>query len=282
MICGVVLPYLCNIINKYNELIIHSYLIKTAKMRKLLFYVLLLVSTSLYSQEPDTIGATAIQMFIEEKSFSAGEEFTLDVWSDQLDGIVAWQFRLNFENAQILEINEGSPFDNIPHNIFNQSQTMNSLWTPADTQPVDVSSNETWFTLTIVSDVDGKTNDIFTTENDPWSEIVLEDGDNISGVAADFSFQIEERGFLVSSEEIYLSDIRLQNNPVLDRLVVSGLGSNGSVSQLRIYRMDGSPIVSQTIDNVDQVDLDVTSLASGIYILYLNGANSESIKFIKI
>ena len=271
MICGVVLPYLCNIINKYNELIIHSYLIKTAKMRKLLFYVLLLVSTSLYSQEPDTIGATAIQMFIEEKSFSAGEEFTLDVWSDQLDGIVAWQFRLNFENAQILEINEGSPFDNIPHNIFNQSQTMNSLWTPADTQPVDVSSNETWFTLTIVSDVDGKT-----------SEIVLEDGDNISGVAADFSFQIEERGFLVSSEEIYLSDIRLQNNPVLDRLVVSGLGSNGSVSQLRIYRMDGSPIVSQTIDNVDQVDLDVTSLASGIYILYLNGANSESIKFIKI
>ena len=251
-------------------------------MKNLFTIAILFIAGSVFSPILG-VGQAPIPMYIEEKTFSAGDTFALDIWSDQLDGILAWQFRLNFQDAQILEITEGPPFDNIPHNIFNENKTLNSLWTPADTQPVDVPSNETWFTLTILSEVGGSTFDIFTTENDPWSEIVLENGVDISGVAADFSFQIEERAFLVANEEIESNRPSIQQNPVTNRLVISGLDAKALMSSIRVFSLDGRQRMSERFENVeDPLELDVSSLESGLYILRLGGAASQSIKFIKI
>jgi hypothetical protein len=228
-------------------------------------------------------GPTPIPMYIEEKTFAAGEEITLDVWSDQLDGLLSIQLRLNFENAQILALTEGSPFDDIPHNIFNDAKTINSLWIPWDVQPIDVTSNETWFTLTVLPSIDGSTLDIFTTVNDPWSEIVIEDSISIIGVSADFNFEIAERNFLVSNEELEHDNLLIHNNPVSDRLVVSGFTQDMDISQVSIFSFDGRQVMSKPFDrNSDKLDLDIARLGSGIYLLRLNGSTPQTIRFVKI
>jgi hypothetical protein len=228
-------------------------------------------------------GPVPIPMYIEEKTFMAGEEITLDVWSDQLDDLIAWQFRLNFQNATIIGITEGTPFENIPNNIFNEDKTVNSLWTPADAQAIDVVSNETWFTLTILPSIDGSTFDIFTTENDPWSSIFIDEEGSIIDVEVDFSFQIEERNFLVSNVDLKENNLRIHNNPVIDRLVLSGFEHENKDSQFSIFNLEGKQMFSKSVDtNASNVELDVSTLQSGIYILVIEGVKSKPIKFIKI
>ncbi len=228
-------------------------------------------------------GPLLIPMYIEEKTFTAGEEITLDIWSDQLDNLIAWQFRLNFENAIITGITEGIPFDIIPNNIFNENKTVNSLWTPGDAQAIDIVSNETWFTLTILPSIDGSTFDIFTTKNDPWSSIFIDDEGSFIDVEVDFSFQIEERNFLVSNVDVEENNLRIHNNPVIDRLVLSGFNHNNDDSQFSIFNIDGKQMMSKSVDiNASKVELDVASLQSGIYILVIEGVKSRPIKFIKI
>lgn len=243
-------------------------------MRILIQFGLMLLSTTMFSQIP---------MYIEEKTFAAGEEITLDIWSDQLDGLLSFQLRLDFENAQILDITEGSQFDDIPHNIFNDGKTINSLWIPADVQPIDVTSNETWFTLTVLPSIDGSTFDIFTTGNDPWSEIVVEDSLDISGVSADFNFEVAERSFLVSNEEVEHNNLLIHNNPVSDRLVISGFSNEMDVSKMSIYSLNGSKVISNPIDVSNaKLDLDVSQLQAGIYFFTLEGAKSQTLRFIKL
>ena len=228
-------------------------------------------------------GPTPIPMYIEEKTFTAGEEITLDVWSDQLDGLLSFQLRLNFENAQILDLTEGNQFDDIPYNILNDDKTVNALWIPWDVQAIDVASNETWFTLTVLPSIDGSTLDIFTTENDPWSEIVVEDSIGLNDVTADFNFQIEERNFLVSNEEVKHDNLIIHSNPVSDRLVLSGFTMDMDISQVSIFTIDGQQVMSMPFDsNRTKVDLDIARLGSGIYVLKLNGASPQAIRFVKI
>lgn len=228
-------------------------------------------------------GPVPIPMYIEEKTFIAGEEITLDIWSDQLDGLIAWQFRLNVENARVIDITEGSLFDNIPHNIFNDDKTINSLWTPGDGQAINVASNETWFSLTIMPSFSGNTFDIFTTENDPWSSIFIEDSISIIDIDADFSFQIAERNFLVPNEELEISHLLIHNNPVSDRLIISGFTKDMNVSKISIFSIDGSLLMSRIpVKNSTKLEVDVEKFQSGIYILSLNGSNPETIRFVKI
>lgn len=253
--------------------------IKWEKMKKILLFALTILSISAFGQNSQD----TIQMYIEEKTFTAGEELTLDIWTDQLDGLAAWQLRLNFENAEILDLQEGASFDDIPHNIFNDGKTINTIWLPADVQSIDMPSNETWFTITVLPSVDGSTFDIFTTENDPWSEIVLEDSTDISGVNADFSFQIEERSFLVANEEVETDNLRILNNPIRDRLVVTGLSRNMGISQVEVVSMNGSLVLKSLIDTQStDVNIDVADIQAGIYFLKLNGSSQKTIKFIKI
>ncbi len=243
-------------------------------MRILIQFALMLLSTSMFSQIP---------MYIEEKTFTAGEEITLDIWSDQLDGLLSFQLRLDFEDAQILDIAEGSQFDDIPHNIFNDNKTINSLWIPADVQAINVTSNETWFTLTIIPSIDGSTLDIFTTGNDPWSEIVVEDSLGLNDVSADFSFEIQERSFLVSNKDVEYNNLLIHNNPVSDRLVVSGFTQDLDISKVSVYSLDGSQVISRLFDaSNSKLDLDVAQLQSGIYFLTLDGQKQQAIRFIKL
>jgi hypothetical protein len=228
-------------------------------------------------------GPIPIPMYIEEKTFTAGEEFTLDIWSDQVDNLIAWQFRLNFENAKIIELTSGSPFGGIPHNIFNDDKIINTLWTPDDVHAIDIASNETWFTLTILPSIDGSTLDIFTTENDPWSSIFIEEAGSVIDVEVDFSFQIEERNFLVSNVDVEENSLRIHNNPVTDRLVVSGFNHYSDGSQFSIFSLDGKQVMSTSLDrSASKVELDVTNLQTGVYILNMEGVKSKPIKFIKI
>jgi len=225
-----------------------------------------------------------IPMYIEDKAFVAGEEVTLDVWSRAIPNLIAWQFRLNFVNSDIIDISTGTPFNNIPNNIFNDAKTINTVWFADNGLPFDMPANETWFTLTIVPEIDGSTFDLFTTENDPWSSIIIEDETILISFDADFNFQIEERNFLVSNTNISKSDLLVHNNPVGDRLSISGIDQEINDGQVSIYNLDGRIVKNIKFENIDsRLDLNVAALSSGLYILQLNGNEvSQNLKFYKL
>ncbi len=253
-------------------------------MRNLLFFAFIVTTPiAILGQNPDTT-ASPIPMYIEDKTFIAGDEVTLDVWSDDILSLIAWQFRLEFSNAEIIDITSGNLFENVGHNIINNSKTINTLWFAEDGQSFDIQSNQTWFTLTIIPEVDGSTFDLFTTENDPWSEMTIDDDINFSSFDVDFSFHIEERNFLVSNSNVLKSDLILHNNPVGDMLTISGIDDALSNGLISIYSLEGKLVKNATLDNRStRINLDVSQLSTGLYVLHLNSGNTtQNLKFYKM
>lgn len=224
-----------------------------------------------------------LPMYIEEKTFTAGEEVTLDVWSDGIDQLIAWQLRLNFENAIILSIEAGTTFGEIPHNIFNNDKNINTTWFPWDVVPVDMPSDETWFTLTILPEVDGSTLDIFKTENDPWSAIDVVDGEGFVEYGVDFTFSVAERNVLSNINSSPLNFI-IVNNPVGDLLSMDGLQSFDSGSSLTVFSIDGQQIITLGYDQlINSNQIDVSSLPHGLYIVsFISNTKTESLQFVKM
>lgn len=224
-----------------------------------------------------------IPFYIEEVEFSAGEVVTMDVWTDGIESLIAWQLRLNFENASIIAIDEGEPFDVIPFNIFNEGKTINSLWTPVDALPIDVESNMTWFTLTIETEIDGSTFDVFTTSNDPWSVVGVEDGTTFEEHAADFVFNIAPRDVLNSNKELVNEDLKLTSNLVTNNIEIQGLSDFTSPISINIHSSNGQAIITDRIQNVPDIyQMDITQIVDGIYWISIESDGKvATFKFVK-
>ena len=79
------------------------------------------------------------------------------------------------------------------------------------------------------------------------------------------------------------NNILIHNNPVSDRLIISGFGQDMNESQVAIYSLDGSQVVSTLFDvRNNKVDLDVAQLQSGVYFLRLEVPNLQTIRFVKL
>ncbi len=70
------------------------------------------------------------------------------------------------------------------------------------------------------------------------------------------------------------------SNPVNDKLTVKGIGS--SITKLSVYNLLGSKVLTKNITGESSVNLSVSNLVSGMYIVKLEGANGAfSKKIIK-
>lgn len=221
-------------------------------------------------------GVDPIPFYIEDVSFEAGETVELDIWTESLDDLVALQFRLNVQNANIVDLVKGVSFDNVPFNIFNDAKTINLLWTPSDAQAMDVPSNETWFTLVVEPTVAGSTFDIFTTTNDPWSSIGIEDEQLILEYEPEFVFNIAPRDFLNSTDEPVDNGVRLEQRVVDQHINI--LTDGRMVGSVTIYDAMGYPVHAAV-----QSVVSVSHLMPGIYFASITiGSQRKTLKFVKI
>ena len=209
-----------------------------------------------------------VPMFIEEKSFSAGEIILLEVWSEEITGVIAWQFQLQFENAEVLDLQPSEMFADIPFNIFESESYIRSLWTPLDALPFDVESNATWFTLALRPTIDGSTIDIFKSEQTPWSLIGIESEDYIFEYEVEFAFNIEPRGVLNSKNINPNSTIDIYPNPSTNRFTISGFELSGSPLKVEIFNLEGKLMQQESFINTNSnIVLDISDLPIGMFIL---------------
>ena len=83
---------------------------------------------------------------------------------------------------------------------------------------------------------------------------------------------------VVASVNTFGSDAFLISNPVNNQLTIKGATSK--IEQLSLYSVLGSKVVTKTVSNSNgNINLNVSSLSKGLYILELSGSNGE--KFTK-
>jgi len=225
-----------------------------------------------------------IKMFIEEKSFSAGETISLEVWSEDIPGLVTWGLQMEFIDAEILEIQTSQIFEDIPHNIYNSGLAAKALWVPADGLPIDLESDLTWFTLVVKSNIDGNTLDIFETDLDPWSEIVMEDDDFIFDFPAEFTFVTAPRNVLGIDDEVNFPNIEVFPNPSSHNISITGLPNPDSSSKIEVFNLEGRLLLQKefTISS-STFTLDISELPTGMFILKAqNGKKLSAHKIYKI
>jgi len=225
-----------------------------------------------------------IPMYIEDKELEAGVETTIDVWSENLDSILAWQLLLSVQNATIIAMEDSEQFEDILVNIHNDNQTVKSFWSSEPLVPVDVEFESTWLSLVVLPEIDGSTADILVDLNDPYNEIVFEANNNIiSGLGASFEFNIAEKGTVSNNSEVLLNQIKLRSNLVSNEIQLMGLASIDDTKSISIFSSNGHLMNnSNSIDNIDELVIDVNDFPSGLYMVVIE-ANSQikTLRFIK-
>jgi hypothetical protein len=222
-------------------------------------------------------------MFIEEVDFSAGETIELDIWSEEIPGLIAWQLQLGFENVEILGIETGEMFDDIPYNILDDN-TLRCLWFPSSGLAFDAESNVTWYTLLLKPEIDGSTFDIFTTAYDPWSRIAAENENYTYEYEVDFIFNVAPRNILSVNGLSNNTNIDVFPNPSSDVINISGILEKGVSTVVEIFDLSGKKILNKTIINSNQdLTINVSNLPNGLFILKIrNGESIYTQKIIKI
>lgn len=210
-----------------------------------------------------------IPMYIEEVSFLAGEMIEVDIWSEEITGLLAWQLQLQFENTNIIGIEESDMFDYVPYNILDEN-TLRTLWSPSDAQAIDAESNATWYTLKLEPQIDGTTYDIFKTAYDPWSAIAIDDDLYIYEYEADFVFNVAARNVLNVEEANKVVQFHAYPNPSNDVVNLTGLPSADNTN-IQIYDFSGKLVLEKTImSSASMADIDISPLPSGLYMLKAN------------
>jgi hypothetical protein len=221
-----------------------------------------------------------VSMFIEELEFSAGETIELDIWSEDIPGLVAWQLQLQFENVEILGVETSEMFNEIPFNIFD-ANTLRALWFPSNGLASDAESNATWYTLLLKPEIDGNTFDIFTTGQDTWSKIAVEDENYTFEFEVDFIFNVAPRNILGIDEPETYSNIEVFPNPVSDILNIKGMTEKEIFTQIEILDLSGKVMLNKISMNSGQdIMVDVSNLPAGLFIL--KASNGEFIYTQKI
>ena len=219
----------------------------------------------------------AIPMFIEDKSFVAGETIELEVWSDEILGLVAWQLQLQFANTEILSVDKSELFTEIPFNIFDDGNTTRALWFPANGFPINVESDATWFTLVVKPDFDGSTFDIFQTEQDPWSAIAIDDEDYIFEYEAEFTFNIAPRDVLGIEDEFNFNIVDVFPNPSTENISITGMSDSNSPSRVEVFNLEGKLLIQEVFTIHSSIyALDISQLPTGMYILKTQNGNNLS------
>lgn len=222
-----------------------------------------------------------VAMFIEEKNFVAGETIQLDVWSEEIVGLVAWQLQLDFENVEVLGLETSTTFDHIPSNIVDNN-TLRALWFPSDGISLDVETDATWFTLELKPTIDGSTFDIFQTGQDPWSLIGIEDENYIYEYEADFIFNVAPRNFLSSTNQEEIVELEVYPNPSSHEININLNSAKNSKARIEIFDTHGKLMKAHAIYKSSNERIEISDLASGLY--FINIYQDKSVhtkKFIK-
>ena len=230
------------------------------------------------------IGPDPKKMYMEEKSFEAGETFELEVWSEGIAGLIAWQLQLEFNNAEVLSIQPSELFDDIPSNIIDDGKVLRALWIPADGLSVDADSEATWFTLEIRSDINGSTSDIFSYEPEDWSQLAIENESLGFEYNADFVFDVIPRDVLDVEENVEFTKIELYPNPASNDLNFHRLTNSIQSSDIEIFGMNGKLVFQERINNSSEyTTIDISQIPIGVYVLkVINGNSVSTMKFSKI
>ncbi len=209
-----------------------------------------------------------ISMFIEDKNFSAGETLSFEVWSEDIPGLVTWGLQMKFIDAEVLEVQSSEVFTNVPHNIYPSGSEVRALWVPADALPIDLESNSTWFTLVITPNIDGSTIDIFDTELDPWSEIVVEDDNYTFTFPAEFIFNVAPRDILDIEDEYDDLNVRIYPNPASGLLTIEGLDNQGQAASVELFDLQGKLVLKENLNaNNEKLTLNISDLPAGMFVL---------------
>lgn len=216
-----------------------------------------------------------ISMFIEDVSFVAGETIELDIWSQDIIGLGAWGLQLNFENAEILSMENPGMFNNIPINLYPDGKTIRALWYSSTGYPIDIESDGTWFTLVIKPEIDGGTLDIFKSQTDPWSHIAIETEDYLHEIDLEFTFNIAPRIVSSIKQEEEYADINIFPNPSSDKISISGLPSTNSPIKINVFNTEGKLMLSENriYNSRETTTLDISDLPTGLFILKVQNGN---------
>ena len=79
----------------------------------------------------------------------------------------------------------------------------------------------------------------------------------------------------LSTDEFDTSAVSI-SNPVDNNLTIKGLTSN--IKEISIYTILGKKVLSKTVNTQDEINLDVSPLATGLYIVEMKGENSKVAK----
>ncbi len=208
-----------------------------------------------------------ISMYIEDKSFIAGELIALEVWAEGIPGLVAWQLQLDFQDAEVLALETSEIFSNIPENIFDEGKSVRGLWFPLDGLPFDAESDVTWFTLIIKPEIDGSTFDIFKPEQASWNQIVIEDENYVHQIDAEFVFNIVPRDLLDVGDDVQDLIIKTFPNPSSNKVSISGLPNLELPVNISVYDLEGRLILTETSARNTIVTIDISDLPPGLYVL---------------
>ncbi|PZO27392.1 MAG: hypothetical protein DCE86_13290 [Flavobacteriaceae bacterium] len=179
---------------------------------------------------------------------------------------------INFGNNFVFENNNNTGISN----LFSVKYDTNG--NPSDFYKITEANNSREIKILDVSDNE---NVYYYQGRTPESTLLLGD----ITIANPANLQLTyfgKRDKRLSTEEHFVKNFMLYPNPSQEQIYISGMASSSENMFFTIYDMGGKKIKSQEATNEDIMTIDIKDLASGSYVLKIEGVTAQkSIQFVK-
>lgn len=250
-----------------------------AAMKNIIFYLLLFIPLSIFSQDvPDSLN-----VYIEDKDFMAGDNISLEVWSDAIDDVSSVEFSLTLNNGTYQQITASEDFIYTLINFFNDKTDMRALGyinvPDINITSMDVESSTTWITMEITPNFDGSSSDLFNLAIPSKDTIHIEDeNDPFAYYNVPLKFSFSHRDITYTTDIVDAIPFDIFPNPVENSLFIQLDEASIQPSHYEVYNQMGQLLISQRFTS----SIDTGSLPSGTYALTLKSEQHRSTRrFVK-
>ncbi len=168
--------------------------------------------------------------------------------------------------------------------VSDSDNTLRAIWNADDYLSIDMESEVTCFTLIVKPEIDGSTSDIFETQLDPWSELIIEDEITLIAYEVGFEINVAPRNLLGIDDVVESSNVRVYPNLSLQNISLEGIRNPHFSTTIETYNPDRKLMSVEKFTSLSSnLTIDISGLPSGMFILKTqNRSKLISHKFFKI
>lgn len=199
---------------------------------------------------------------IYDDPITAGEVFSMDIYSSNFTDIVAFQFAFDIPNVEFVELQEGNvPLIGIESYWVDEEEQFRFLWFSSSTLPLSIDPGQPLFTIVFKPETSTTISELITLNESFLASEAVPGNLDATPILLEFTF-LERQASTVSDSQ--LKDITVYPSQFgigQQSIIIDGL----TVKDVSVHTFDGRRI--QGVSIIDNNTIQATFQTVGIYVI---------------